>query len=112
MTGVDDAAVLGRGGGLALGVILGWTAVQLMVRFWHWEIEVDLGTVLVVFVLVVSASTVAGAWLADDNASPPPGQVDPVRRGPIAATPAAMARVPMLPKPITSWPGVLAPVDR
>jgi hypothetical protein len=28
------------------------------------EIEVDLGTVFLVFVLVVSASTVAGAWLA------------------------------------------------
>jgi NhaP-type Na+/H+ or K+/H+ antiporter len=55
---------LGAVGGLAFGVLLGWTAVQLTVRFWPWEIEVDLGTVFLVFVLVVSASTVAGAWLA------------------------------------------------
>jgi ABC-type antimicrobial peptide transport system permease subunit len=55
---------LGAVAGLAFGVILGWTAVQLMVRFWPWEIEVDLGTVFLVFVLVVSASTIAGAWWA------------------------------------------------
>lgn len=61
---------LGAVGGLALGVILGWAAVQLMVRFWPWEIEVDLGTVFLVFVLVVSASTVAGAWLAGRQRQP------------------------------------------
>ena len=61
---------LGAVGGLALGVILGWAAVQLMVRFWPWEVEVDLGTVFLVFVLVVSASTVAGAWLAGRQRQP------------------------------------------
>lgn len=61
---------LGAVGGLALGVILGWAAVQLMVRYWSWEIEVDLGTVFLVFVLVVSASTVAGAWLAGRQRQP------------------------------------------
>lgn len=61
---------LGAVGGVALGVILGWAAVQLMVRFWPWEIEVDLGTVFLVFVLVVSASTVAGAWLAGRQRQP------------------------------------------
>lgn len=61
---------LGAVGGLALGVILGWAAVQLMVRYWPWEIEVDLGTVFLVFVLVVSASTVAGAWLAGRQRQP------------------------------------------
>lgn len=61
---------LGAVGGLALGVILGWAAVQLMVRYWPWEIEVDLGTVFLVFVLVVSASTVAGAWLAGRRRQP------------------------------------------
>lgn len=61
---------LGAVGGLAFGVILGWAAVQLMVRFWPWEIEVDLGAVFLVFVLVVSAFTVAGAWLAGRQRQP------------------------------------------